>query len=113
MVTRKIKKVPADENDLNKIQVILDYLMIDLKPPHITPTSSGIRIANGHVIKLGKLGIATQLLSCITKFFLPLGVQPLNNFGDGNCCEDVENFYLAALLWHSLRTTCVEMNAGK
>ena len=68
-MTRKIKKVPADENDLNKIQVILDYLMIDLKPPHITPTSSGIKIANGHVIKLGELGIATQLLSCITKFF--------------------------------------------
>jgi hypothetical protein len=37
-----------------------------LKPPHITPTSSGIKIANGHVIKLGKLGIATQLLSCMT-----------------------------------------------
>ena len=68
-MTRMIKEVPADENDLNKIQVILDYLMIELKPPHITPTSSGIKIANGHVIKLEELGIATQLLSCITNFF--------------------------------------------
>lgn len=68
-MTRMIKEVPADENDLNKIQVILDYLMIELKSPHITPTSSGIKIANEHAIKLGELGIATQLLSCITKFF--------------------------------------------
>lgn len=74
-MTRKIKKVPADENDPNKIQVILDYLMIELKSPHITPTSSGIKIANGHVIKPGKLGIVTQLLSCKAKFFLPLGVS--------------------------------------
>jgi hypothetical protein len=106
--------VPADENDLNKIQVILDYLMIELKAPHITPTSSGIKIANGHVIKLGKLGVATQLLSCITKFFFYLSVfQPLNNCGDGNRCANVENFCSAALMWHSLRTTGVEMNAGK
>lgn len=112
-MTRKIKKVPADENDRNKIQVILDYLMIELKPPHITPTSSGIKIANGHVIKLGKLGIAIQLLSCTTDFFYLSVFQPLNNCGDGNCSENVENFYPAALLWHSLTTTGVEMNAGK